>query len=458
MVKKDNALLRFMRFSNLDNWSVNNSTAIRNAFTSAEGIKIGKLLTRSKDMVEIEDGVQYSRVTIRLYNKGVHLRDREYGENIGTKKQYKIKAGQFIVSKIDARNGAFGIVPKELDGAIVTSDFLAFDVNLELVNPQYLLMLLSSESYKNLWQSLSSGATGRQRIQEGKFLNLLIYLPSLEVQNKLIKSYHLKMVKSREKSYEAELVPNKVELVIYSKLGIEKNKKAKKEKSFLQMINFKNLQLWGVDKNMGFLQYKYNYYKPVSFMQNAGLFIDIFRGKSPKYDPKSSKVILNQKCNRINKIEIEHAKPVNETWLDSIDNDRLTKEGDIIINSTGEGTIGRASLITKEFEGYLIDSHMLLLRVNKEKVDPLFLVYQFNSSYVQDQIDFLKSAQATKQTELGVENLKKIQFVLPEINKQKSIALEIQKEFIKAKDLYKEAEDLKNRANDEFDRSVFGED
>ncbi|MFC4321321.1 restriction endonuclease subunit S [Litchfieldia salsa] len=457
MVKKDNTLLRFMRFSNLNNWSVNFSTAIKNAFTSAESIKIGKLLTRSKDIVEIKDGVQYRRVTIRLYNKGVLLRDKEYGKNIGTKKQYKIKAGQFIVSKIDARNGAFGIVPKELEGAIITSDFLAFDVNLELVNPQYLLRLLSSESYKKLWQSLSSGATGRQRIQEEKFLNLLIYLPSLEVQNRLILSHHIMMVKSREKSNEADLVPDKVELMIYSKLGIEKNIKVKEKKSFLQLINFKSLQLWGVDKNIGFLQYKYNYYTPVSFMQNTGLFIDIFRGKSPKYDPKSSKVVLNQKCNRINDIELEHAKPVNETWLASIDNDRLTKEGDIIINSTGEGTIGRASLITKGFDGYLIDSHMLLLRVNKEKINPLFLVYQFNSSYVQDQIDFLKSAQATKQTELGLDNLKKIQFVLPELDKQKSVSREIQKEFNKAKALYKEAEDLKNSANDDFERSVFGE-
>ncbi|MDA2412451.1 hypothetical protein COK18_07025 [Bacillus cereus] len=457
MVKQDNVLLKFTRFVNLDNWSVNLSTSIKNALENAESIKISKLLTRSKDIVKIQDGVQYSRVTIRLYNKGVHLRDKEYGENIRTKRQYKVKAGQFILSKIDARNGAFGIIPEELDGAIITSDFLAFDVNLDIVNPQYLLMLLSSESYKKLWQNLSSGATNRQRIQEGKFVNLLIHLPNIEVQNKLITEYLLRVEKAQKKNNEADLLPNKVRSIIYSKLGIEKNKETRQKQSFLQLINFKNLQLWGVDKNIGFLQYTYKFSDPISFMKNPRLFIDIFRGKSPKYDPKSSKIILNQKCNRINDIELEHAKPVNEDWLASIDKDRFIKEGDIIINSTGEGTIGRASYITKEYEGYLIDSHMLLLRVNKEEIDPLFLVYQFNSSYVQDQIDFLKSAQATKQTELGVDNLKKIQFVLPEINKQKSIGLQIQKEFSKAKNLYKEAEKLIKSANEDFERSVFGE-
>lgn len=43
--------------------------------------------------------------------------------SVGTKKQFMINKGQFLISKIDARNGAYGIVPKELDGAIITGNF-----------------------------------------------------------------------------------------------------------------------------------------------------------------------------------------------------------------------------------------------------------------------------------------------------------------------------------------------
>ena len=86
---------------------------------------MNNFLQRNRDTITIKNSVIYSRVTIKLYNKGVHKRDEANGVNIGTKKQYLVKSGQFIISKIDARNGAFGIVPGCLDGAITTADFLS---------------------------------------------------------------------------------------------------------------------------------------------------------------------------------------------------------------------------------------------------------------------------------------------------------------------------------------------
>ena len=44
------------------------------------------------------------------------------------------------MSKIDARNGAFGIVPPEADGAIITGNFWVYDVNPEIANIDYLIL------------------------------------------------------------------------------------------------------------------------------------------------------------------------------------------------------------------------------------------------------------------------------------------------------------------------------
>ena len=41
------------------------------------------------------------------------------------------------MSKIDARNGAYGIVPAELEGAIVTNDFPVFDVDTKKIIPHF---------------------------------------------------------------------------------------------------------------------------------------------------------------------------------------------------------------------------------------------------------------------------------------------------------------------------------
>jgi len=98
-----------------------------------ELIKIGSFLKRNKTQIIVDDSTTYKRVTIKLYNGGVFLRDIELGKNIGTKKQFIIKEGQFLLSKIDARNGAFGVVNNEVDGAIITGNFCTFDADY----PQY---------------------------------------------------------------------------------------------------------------------------------------------------------------------------------------------------------------------------------------------------------------------------------------------------------------------------------
>lgn len=107
---------------------------------------------------------------------------------------------------------------------------------------------------------------------------------------------------------------------------------------------------------------------------------------------------------------------------------QLNKEGDILINSTGEGTIGRATYIKKEFEGLFYDSHLLLLRFDRNKVNPELFVELFNSDYGQNQVNDIKSAQATKQTELGVTNLIRLNFPYLKIWRfKKGIILKIKK-------------------------------
>ncbi|MGZ4973613.1 MAG: restriction endonuclease subunit S, partial [Limisphaerales bacterium] len=78
--------------------------------------RIGDILTRNKKPVVVKDGTTYRQVTIRTNYKGVVLRGSQDGSAILTKNQFAVSAGQFILSRIDARNGAFGIVPEELEG------------------------------------------------------------------------------------------------------------------------------------------------------------------------------------------------------------------------------------------------------------------------------------------------------------------------------------------------------
>lgn len=184
-------------FSGLFNWSVQYLNDSKIAFSKAYPMmRIGEFLKRNKTAVTIQDGVKYKRVTIKVRNGGVVPRDEVMGENIGTKKQFLVSEGQFILSKIDARNGAMGIIPAELNSAVVTQDFLPYDIDTTKVNPQYFVLVCTTKQFVEFCQSCSSGTTNRQRVDEAQFLNIKVPVPSLEEQNKLVEEYNAAIAKA----------------------------------------------------------------------------------------------------------------------------------------------------------------------------------------------------------------------------------------------------------------------
>ena len=148
-------------------------------------IKLSEILSLSRESVEIDPLKTYKQITVRLHHKGVVLREEKIGQRIKSK-QYLAKEGQFIISRIDARNGAMGLVPQELDGAIVTNDFLLYDVDEKSLFPKYFDFLTSTKSF--VWECIkaSKGTTNRVRLKPEKFLEIKISLPPLVEQKRVV--------------------------------------------------------------------------------------------------------------------------------------------------------------------------------------------------------------------------------------------------------------------------------
>lgn len=166
-------------------------------------LKVGDVLKRVKNTTTIDNNQRYKRVTIKMNHKGVSVRDIEMGINIGTKSQFFIREGQFLLSKIDARNGAFGIVPPEADGAIITGNFWAFDVNQNELNIDLFHIMTSLPFFDELSKKASSGTTNRQYLDEKKFLAQEITLPPIEEQDIFIT--HFKKIQIAHRNTLAEL-------------------------------------------------------------------------------------------------------------------------------------------------------------------------------------------------------------------------------------------------------------
>lgn len=448
--------LDFVKFSQLYNWSVQylNDSKIR--FTTKYPlVQIKKFLTRNKTAIEIQDDVYYKRATIKVRNGGIFLRDTVIGSKIGTKNQFVISKGQFLLSKIDARNGAFGVVPDVLDGGVITGNFWTFDVDYSKVNPHYLALLTTTNQFIEFCEQASNGTTNRHYLQEPLFLDIKVPLPSLAEQNKLVEEYNNIINEGHRRYSEGLIKVREARAYLSECIGVsELHPNGAGEVSTFGLVPFHKIREWGVDKILHSRVYLSSKYETVSLNSDGSLYLDIKRGKSPKYVEDSNVFILNQKCVRWGSIETQYAKTVDPSWLESIDEENFTQEGDILINSTGEGTIGRAAVVDKDNTGLLYDSHVLLLRLNKNYIEPKYFELVFNSRYGQEQVENVKSAKTTKQTELGVENLKRILIPIPPLKVQQDIVKHMTA-------LYKEASNLQQlspyyqRAISKFETQIF---
>jgi len=447
--------LKIFTFQAMPNWSAIFIQQDKFLFhPNIKSERIGNLIKRVKTPIEVKDNIKYKRAKIKLYHGGISVRDEKLGKNIGTKRQFLIKEGQFLLSKIDARNGAFGVVSPDLEGGIVTGNFWTFEVDYSKLYPLFLSLLASTEVFQKICQAASAGTTGRHYLQQDLFLNFKIPLPPIIKQKKLANAYWEKINLAKETDKEIEKIEAKLQQFLQSTLGI-KRKIQKHDKKIIYLINYKSIDCWGVDKILRSETFISSKFDMVNLVGNPYFYIEAFRGKSPKYDFKGTKLILNQKCNRWNEINFGFAKKVNDNWYNRIDKKYFTQEGDIIINSTGEGTIGRATYIKSDYSGWLYDSHVLLLRLNTKKINPEFFTYLFNSNYGQEQIANLKSAKSTKQTELGIQNLLKIPFPVLSIKEQSKIVEMFKGNEIRVKGLKNKSEKLRSQAISDFEKAIF---
>jgi restriction endonuclease S subunit/predicted ATPase len=149
----------------------------------------------------------------------------------------------------------------------------------------------------------------------------------------------------------------------------------------------------------------------------------ISRGKSPKYTHHSSLPVVNQRAIRWFGIQQEHLKYVDPAQFDLWTPERFIRIGDVLWNSTGTGTIGRACLVTQHDvePPKVVDSHVTIVRPNQAVIEPRFLFSWIQSPEIQENISSLATG-TTNQIELSRLAIASIQIPIAPLNEQKRIA------------------------------------
>ena len=441
MTKSD--LLHIVRFTDLEKWSAHDAV-FENMDNRFPLEPLSKVLKRVKEPVEIEDGVLYKRITVRLYGQGVLKRDELLGKEIGTKRQFLAHAGQLIISRIDARNGAFGIVPSELEGAIVTNDFWLFDVQNAL--SEYLMLVLSSEPFQKYWQTQSSGTTNRQRVSESSFLNTRIAFPSITEQQALLDAYDASMQKAINAERECQKTKDCIDNYLLDSLGIQINQIKTNGNKLIFVSRLRDISRWDMwTQRSEYVTTKYRFSKFGSVVLGKPLYGANEKAVNEKSDVRYLRITDINEDGSLGD-EFVSAKKVEEKYL--------LENNDFLIARSGN-TVGKTFLYKSEIGKCIFAGYLVRYKLNESKILPDYLLEYTKSSIFKSWIS--NNQRIFGQPNINGQEYLNADIVIPSLEIQKEIVENIASTRLNIKALRKDAESLRQRAKKEFEEAVFGE-
>ena len=346
-------------------------------------VELKELITPKANRISLNYGTTYKQITIKLYGKGVLLRQEIEGEHIKTAGQYIVNEGDFIMSKIDARNGAFGIVPDFLDGAVVTSSFPYFSINKSSINTKYLEYIVIQPKFYERINEIVSGATGRRSVEVTDFLQLQIPLPPLEIQNEIV-----------EKIEKQKQIIEGVEKII---MNYELLHKRDEKKDKITIIG----DIADVTKLAGFEYTKY------ITLADEGEIIAI-RAQNVKNEG----------------LKLDNLKYISKKVSNSLLRSKLYKD-DVIITFIGAG-IGESSIIDKDDTYHLAPNVAKITIKDKTMILPQYLWYLIKSDYVQNQISAI--TRTTAQPSLSMKIIRQLQIKIHSLEIQRQIVEKLDKQ------------------------------
>ncbi len=132
----------------------------------------------------------------------------------------------------------------------------------------------------------------------------------------------------------------------------------------------------------------------------------IKRGISPKYSDETDSIVINQKCIRDGRIDLSLARLHDS----KVSDEKYIQYADVLINSTGVGTLGRVAVVEFNPDEITVDSHVTICRSDKRKINPEYLAATV--AKLQGYFEFMASG-STGQVELNKSLISSIKILVP---------------------------------------------
>jgi type I restriction enzyme S subunit len=350
-------------------------------------VKLGEVLRRSDETIELQPDLAYRQITVKLWGKGVVLRGILTGAEIAASRQTVARRGQFILSRIDARNGALGIVPPELDEAIVTNDFPVFNVVENRLLPTYLGWMCRTASFVEECKRASEGTTNRVRLQEDKFLACEIPLPPLAEQRRVVARIEALAVQIHEaRTLRHQAAEEAEALLTTARRAVISESRA----------------------------------KTVALEDACEAIIDNLHS-NPTLSETGIPCVRSPDVG-YGTLDLDSAQRTDEDEFRKRTVRGEPKADDIVLVREGGGT-GKCAVVLLG-QRFSLGQRVMMLRPNTERILPRFFLHQLLSPQIQeDQIAPLSKGSASPHLNIGT--LRRFNLVLPPLPEQRRIVSEL---------------------------------
>lgn len=354
-----------------------------------ESVRLGDVLARTNEQADAEPSMEYSEITVKLWGKGVVERKKVLGSEVNGRR-FVARAGNFIASRIDARNGAMGLVPDSLDGALVTNDFPLFTANTDRLDLPYLGWLCRTRDFVDLCVRASEGTTNRVRLKEERFLALEIPLPPLPEQRRIV---------ARIEALAAEIDEAK-----------RLRREAVEEAGALVDSHLKAIFEMGEQSGW-----------PTEVL---GKYVDddCYGTSEKTHDDPLGVPILRMGNIQNGRLETRDLKYL---FLSDQEKKKLAlKSGDILVNRTNSAELVGKCAVFDLHADYAFASYLIRLRLDQSRANPR-LVAAFINSPAGRQYMFSERRQMTGQANVNATKLRALPIPLPPLPEQRRIVAEL---------------------------------
>ncbi len=387
-------IARVTTWKELERWIPGSEASWEAAFPL---VPIGDVMRPRRKSVKPDDFADYRPITIH-FDGSIELRNRTEPFQ-GS--MFAVFPGDLVYSKIDVRNGAIGLLPSELNQAVVTSEYPVLVPDTKQVDVRYLAVLLRSPNFQHLLKQAASGTSGRKRVDGDTFCELEIPLPELPEQRRLVSDYEHALGKVAKLDADAAALEQRAIQEFEAALGLVPPPDLPRKP--FQIASYSKMERWSheaflQDELLGDGQPESSF--DFISLEDIGS-VTYGLQKCPSNRPgEHARPYLRVANVRRGGLDLTEIKYIN---VPDREMKRLRLEPGDILFVEGNGTkseLGRAALWNGEIADCVHQNHIIKARPDKTKADPEFLMEWFNTEA--GRMHFFRNAKTT--TGLGTLN------------------------------------------------------